>query len=155
MLSEYLNNIEHNNLPKALQTLSKDETALKAYVAILFDKSLFDKQDKVNALLDMSPKKIIRTVEKDPAYRLAMSLQAKAKELRDAMKPLATERVGLDRKYMQMQMDFQPNKRFYPDANFTLRVAYGKVDDYKPRDGVHYNYFTTLEGIQTQRWCAL
>lgn len=39
------------------------------------------------------------------------------------------------------------NKKYYPDANSTLRVAYGKVDGYEPRDGVFYNSYTTLEGI--------
>ena len=36
---------------------------------------------------------------------------------------------------------------FYPDANFTMRMTYGKVGDYSPRDAVHYNYYTTLKGI--------
>ena len=49
--------------------------------------------------------------------------------------------------YMKGQMEFQPDRRFYPDANFTLRVTYGKVKGYEPRDAVRYNYFTTLEGI--------
>lgn len=48
---------------------------------------------------------------------------------------------------MSALMEFQPDKRFYPDANSTLRVTYGKVDDYYPHDAVKYNYFTTLEGI--------
>ena len=38
-------------------------------------------------------------------------------------------------------------KKFYPDANFTMRVAYGNVDGYQPDDAVNFNYFTTLEGI--------
>ncbi len=44
-------------------------------------------------------------------------------------------------------MEFQTDRRFYPDANSTLRVHYGKVDDYNPRDAVHYQYYTTLSGI--------
>jgi len=40
---------------------------------------------------------------------------------------------------------------FYPDANFTLRVAYGQVDDFYPADGVHYDYYTTLDGIIEKR----
>ncbi|WP_245188696.1 S46 family peptidase, partial [Listeria monocytogenes] len=35
----------------------------------------------------------------------------------------------------------------YPDANLTLRVAYGKVEGYQPRDGVEYKHYTTLEGV--------
>lgn len=53
----------------------------------------------------------------------------------------------LDRLYMRAQMEMQPKKLFYPDANFTLRITYGKVDDYKPRDAVSYQHFSTLSGI--------
>jgi hypothetical protein len=41
----------------------------------------------------------------------------------------------------------QTKKLFYPDANSTLRVAYGKIAGFEPRDGVVYSYFTTLDGI--------
>ncbi len=48
---------------------------------------------------------------------------------------------------MKAQMEMHAEKRFYPDANLTLRIAYGEVDDYFPRDAVHYDHFTSLEGI--------
>jgi hypothetical protein len=48
---------------------------------------------------------------------------------------------------MKAQMLMQPEKRFYPDANFSLRVTYGLVEGYHPADAVYYDYFTTLEGI--------
>lgn len=54
---------------------------------------------------------------------------------------------SLDHLYMQAQMKMEPNKVFYPDANFTLRVAYGNVKGFKPRDGMIYDYYTTLDGV--------
>lgn len=39
----------------------------------------------------------------------------------------------------------------YPDANFTLRLTYGNVKSYDPRDAVHYNYYTTTDGILEKR----
>ncbi len=54
---------------------------------------------------------------------------------------------SLDHLYMQAQMKMQPNKVFYPDANFTLRVAYGKIKGFRPRDGIIYDYYTTLDGV--------
>ena len=54
---------------------------------------------------------------------------------------------SLNHLYMQAQMKMEPNKIFYPDANFTLRVAYGSVKGFKPRDGIIYDYFTTLDGV--------
>ena len=41
----------------------------------------------------------------------------------------------------------QPDRLFYPDANFTLRMTYGKVLPYSPADGVEYNYYTTMKGV--------
>ena len=43
--------------------------------------------------------------------------------------------------------EMQPKKVFYPNANSTLRFTYGKVGDYKAADAVHYNYFTTIDGV--------
>jgi hypothetical protein len=48
---------------------------------------------------------------------------------------------------MAAQMEMQPDKRFYPDANSTLRIAYGHVKSYQPADAVTYSWFTTLDGI--------
>jgi hypothetical protein len=44
-------------------------------------------------------------------------------------------------------MEMHPEKTFYPDANFTMRLTYGKVGDYYPRDAVHYLHYTTLKGV--------
>jgi len=51
------------------------------------------------------------------------------------------------RDYMQGQMDFEPDKAFYPDANLTLRIAYGHVEGYRPCDAVYYQPVSTLRGI--------
>jgi hypothetical protein len=53
----------------------------------------------------------------------------------------------LQRKYMQAQMDVFSEKKFYPDANSTLRVTYGQVKGYEPRDGVEYDHYTYLDGV--------
>jgi hypothetical protein len=44
-------------------------------------------------------------------------------------------------------MEMDPSRRFYPDANFTMRVTYGKVSPYIPGDAVRYDWYTTLDGI--------
>ena len=54
---------------------------------------------------------------------------------------------SLQRKYMAAQMELFPNKRFFPDANSTMRVTYGKVDGYKPKDAVCYEPVSYLEGV--------
>jgi len=51
------------------------------------------------------------------------------------------------RDYMRAQMAFEPEKAFYPDANLTLRVAYGHVEGYRPADAIYYHPVSTLRGI--------
>ena len=53
----------------------------------------------------------------------------------------------LNRTYMQAQMEVFSEKKFYPDANSTLRLTYGKVKGFNPRDAVHYDYYTYLDGV--------
>ncbi|MCX7862535.1 MAG: S46 family peptidase [Bacteroidales bacterium] len=49
--------------------------------------------------------------------------------------------------WTKAQMEMFPDSIFYPDANGTIRLTYGKVIDYYPRDAVHYDYYTTIDGI--------
>jgi Peptidase S46 len=60
---------------------------------------------------------------------------------------LQTEINKLQRTYMQAQMETFPKNTFYPDANSTLRVTYGNVKGYKPRDAVSYHFYTYLDGL--------
>ncbi|HPS63786.1 MAG TPA: S46 family peptidase, partial [Bacteroidales bacterium] len=69
------------------------------------------------------------------------------KEVAPAVTRITRQIDSLQRIYMAGQMEMQPDRAFYPDANSTLRVAYGKVADYSPADAVRYNYYTTLAGV--------
>jgi hypothetical protein len=44
-------------------------------------------------------------------------------------------------------MKMHPERAWSPDANSTIRLTYGQVGSYKPRDGVTYDYYTTLDGV--------
>jgi len=148
MIDEYIKGIEPNNLPDYFQVIQKKSKGnYQKYVDYLFDKSIFTDEQALIELIEEPDKKTLKKLSKDPAYQFAVSLKNKYDELKEASAELTSGLSALDRKYMQMQMDFEPDKTFYPDANFTLRVTYGKVDGYLPRDGVYYKYYTTLEGI--------
>ena len=54
---------------------------------------------------------------------------------------------SLQRDYTQAQLDVMTEKKFYPDANSTLRVAYGNVEGYSARDAVKYSYYTDMDGL--------
>ena len=60
---------------------------------------------------------------------------------------IRTKLAGLNRLYIAGIREMQTGKKLYPDANSTLRVSYGNVKGYEPRDAVQYDYYTTTEGI--------
>ena len=82
------------------------------------------------------------------ARHLALALDGFYKDsLAPQVRGIEQEIRLLYRDYMRAQMEFEPEKAFYPDANLTLRVAYGRVGGYRPCDAVTYSHVSTLRGI--------
>lgn len=126
----------------------KADNKYAAFACYCFSKSVLTNEDKFNEFLeDLSPKSHKKLL-KDPIYILMKDfVSVYQNELAVPFGAYQTELDSLNRIYMKAQMEFQEDELFYPDANFTLRITYGKVDNYFPKDGVEYNYFTTLDGI--------
>ncbi|MDA3942806.1 MAG: S46 family peptidase [Bacteroidetes bacterium] len=121
---------------------------VSSYVDQLFEKSIFTSQEEVDKLLQNFSHKQVKKILRDPAFEAYSSLRNFYDDkLGTPMKQLAARNDSLQRLYMLAQMQMQSDKRFYPDANFSLRITYGNVDGYHPADAVYYNYFTTLDGI--------
>ncbi|RFS20606.1 S46 family peptidase [Chitinophaga silvatica] len=120
----------------------------RAVTNILFTSSLAS-YDQLSKLLEQPYANVYAQLKEDPAIKFSMALRNTYVD--QVSKPLSTLQAkvnSLQRTYMQAQMDvFAGKKRFYPDANFTLRVTYGKVDGYSPRDAVNYDYYTYLDGV--------
>ena len=74
---------------------------------------------------------------------------------RENVAPIRKEQFGNlnvgNRKFVAGLREMEPNKSFYPNANFTMRVTYGTVGDYSGADAIHYDYITTAKGI-LQKW---
>ena len=144
MLKEYLANQPADFRPAFLNEIND----VDAYVDMLFKKSMFTSEEKVNDLLDHFKPNKIKKLQKDPALQAYQSMiDFYLNEVNPKMKPINDDLARMQRLYMKGQMLMEPEKRFYPDANFTLRVTYGKVEGFKPQDGKNYRHFTTLEGI--------
>ncbi|MFZ4400655.1 MAG: S46 family peptidase [Bacteroidales bacterium] len=127
---------------------SKFKDNFNQYADMVYNKSLMGSKEKLNNFLLHYKASDYRKIEKDPAYQLALSIYENyINNIQDHIISLNDKTDSLYRIYVKAMMEMQPGKRFFPDANSTLRVAYGKVNDYYPRDGVHYLYYTTIEGI--------
>ena len=117
---------------------------IDACVDDLYDHSIFTSEEKVMALLDdYAPEKIAS----DPAVVMARSVMEQYKRLSEALEePMKRYDEG-HRKYIAGLMLQQPKKAWAPDANFTIRLTYGRVLPYSPADGIEYSYYTTLKGV--------
>jgi hypothetical protein len=111
----------------------------------LFARSIFTDEKKVLALLGKFDSNKVR---KDPFYILAASASDLLdKKVRPDLSALNARLAVLNRTYMAAQMEQGSDKVFYPDANFTLRLSYGRIMGYESRDAVYYKHFTTLTGV--------
>ena len=144
LLKEYLKAQPTDFRPAFLNDI-KD---VNEYVDKLFAKSMFTDEVKVNDLLDNFKPNKAKKLADDPAMKIYQSLIGFYRdEVYDHISSLNGNIDRLRRIYMKGQMEMQTEKRLFPDANSTLRVTYGKVEGFKPKDGMTYKHFTTLEGI--------
>jgi hypothetical protein len=135
-------------VPVVKETNAKYKGDIKSWTTDIYKKSIFSDSTKLFAFLAGFERRDIRKIEKDPSYILASGIYTFSQ---NAFYPLVSgfnaANDSLQRLYIAAQMEMQPDKRFYADANSTLRVAYGNVKSYQPADGVEYKWFTTLDGI--------
>jgi hypothetical protein len=92
--------------------------------------------------------KILRKLENDPFSLVFKEYNSiYTDKLLPQVRKIKASIDSLDRIFMKAVMAYEPEKVFYPDANSTLRISYGKVNGYEPKDGIYYKYYTTSEGI--------
>ncbi|RKS97424.1 S46 family peptidase [Chryseobacterium defluvii] len=92
--------------------------------------------------------KLIKTLKKDPVYLLFTNLKETYMKAADPQYTSLQAKIdALQKKFMAQQMATDKDRKFFPDANSTLRVTYGKVKGSTPRDAVSYNYQTHLAGV--------
>ena len=112
---------------------------------VVFKKSVFSSEEKLNAFLDKPSAKML---EKDPAINMFTEGLNYYRTILGPQFAAANEKLSkAARLYVAGLREMNPDKAYFPDANSTMRVTYGNVLDYYPQDAVHYDYFTTLEGV--------
>jgi len=115
-----------------------------AFVEDIFAKSIFTSREKFESFLAKPNVKILR---KDPALIVSKSINNMRSNLSKDLEGFNADLSVGQRTYLAGVMEYMPDKTQYPDANFTMRLTYGKVLDYYPYDAVHYNWYTTLDGV--------
>ena len=113
-----------------------------AYVDYLYDNSVFADEQRALAAVASG-----RELKEDPAAVLSESIVGKMRELSKAQKEGRQKYADGHRLYIAGLMRMQPKKAWASDANFTIRLTYGRILPYNPADGIRYNYYTTLKGV--------
>ena len=145
MTEMYYNNIPKGMQPELLAKLVKKYDGNFAKIAsYVYTTSNFSTPEKVTAFLD---KPSLKTLEKDPAFILSNEYMASLMAASSKVRKENSEVKEANRLFVEGVREMQPNKKFYPDANSTLRFSYGKVMDYYPADAIHFDYITHLSGV--------
>jgi hypothetical protein len=132
-----------------VKTMAAEAGGYAALAKSLFEMSVFAQRSKFMGLLESKkPGEIAETLRNDPAFKLWERLQnLYASQIQPKLQELQPQITLLQRQYMAAQMEVFKEKRFFPDANSTLRLTYGKIRGFSPRDAVQYEFQTDLDGV--------
>ncbi len=145
MLPALAKALSPEELPALYRTIRDEYKGdYEAYVNDLFDRSIFSSRENLDKFLR---KPTVKAIDRDLATAYS---RAKLDALAEASKALAEANKGIDllhKAYVRGLNEMKLPVPSYPDANFTIRLTYGNVKSYNPKDGVHYKFFTTTDGI--------
>ncbi|MBU0488359.1 MAG: S46 family peptidase [Bacteroidetes bacterium] len=135
------------DLPESLQPdifkeiIKKHKGNFGDYVEKLYASSIYASLDNYTAFLK---KPDLKKLENDPAHRLMESVLVQYRATSGVQDKDFDEATRLFAAGLQ---EMYPDRKFYPNANSTMRCTYGSVLDYFPADAVHYSWQTTLDGV--------
>ena len=145
LLPLYAEMVAADALPGFYHTIQKDfKGNYDAYVDNLYDNSIFSNEANFNKFIN---KPSVKAIEKDPMKAFVASKYELGNKL---MQEAAASMKGMEllhKTYVRGLCDMYSPEPKAPDANFTIRLTYGNVKSYNPKDGVHYKYYTTLKGV--------
>ncbi len=144
----YSENIDNKYSPTQIQSNTSAPKSYKYLAEDLYTATALADKDKLMAILDMEPEQAIAKLREDEVFKLSSDWKkVYDKEVASPYNALNSQIDSLQRIYMKALMETFPEKRFYPDANSTMRVTYGQVKGYSPTDAVTYGPVTYLDGV--------
>jgi len=122
---------------------SKYDNNFEKYTEELYAKSIFGSQERLVKFFEEPKAKVL---EKDPLFQVSLDIFRMMGVISDEAGKTTEALSKGNRLFVGGLMEMEADKILYPDANSSMRLTYGTVGDYIPRDGVKYSYFTTLKG---------
>ncbi|SCY72234.1 S46 family peptidase [Flavobacterium caeni] len=143
LIAIYSKNYPAQFLPSGLSNI--DAAKLSADV---YGQSKMTSLDGVRQLLSGDAQTTLANLNNDPAFKLVKEMADKyTKEIAPKYDELNLKITALQRSYMKAQLELNKDARIFPDANGTLRVTYGKVKGYEPKDATIYTPISYLDGV--------
>ena len=128
---------------KAIMPLYTDDVDAKIY-----DKTRFTNLDSALVVLEGTTVEVLQKLNADAAYRYTKPfIYEFYSQVEPRFQSINNTINALQKVYMKAQMEVLPKQRYFPDANSTLRITYGQVKGYAPRDAVYYKPVSYLDGI--------
>jgi len=114
----------------------------------IFSSSMFFNQEKLIETLDKFNKKTIKKILNDPAYLYTWGIyESYVSKVRPSYVAFTDQEIPLMKTFVEGILVMFPERKTWADANSTLRITYGKLEDSAPRDGMSYTHYTTIDGI--------
>ncbi|MDR1757913.1 MAG: S46 family peptidase [Bacteroidales bacterium] len=118
------------------------------YADFIISKSVFASREKLEAVLShTNGKKMGKILMNDPAFVIGLSTYQRYQELGSMSRRANSAIAEGERYFVDGLLQMKKDHLFAPDANSTIRLTYGNVREYEPKDGVTYHYYTTLKGV--------
>jgi len=145
LISQYAQQVDPLYFPGFFSSIySKFKGDIESYLDNLYQKSVFTDESRFKKFIKNPKHKILL---KDPAFLGAFAAYNTYFQILEEYEDLEVRYLIASRKYQEGLMKMYPDSSFYPDANSTLRLSYGSISSYDPRDAVQYDYYTTLTGV--------
>ena len=115
------------------------------YAKNVFKRSFFSNKEKFFKFLE-NPS--FKKIERDPAYKTMMSIYNEYLKQISPTRSIVREELSEGRRlFISGLREMDTTKNYYPNANSTMRVTYGNIGDYIPAEAMHFDYYTTLDGV--------
>lgn len=151
LVKEFDANVPVSFKPEYFVSTLAQYPSVEAWADDMYSKSAFISEKDLGtaiAIVGAAEGDLAKAMDEDPAIMFYKALvDFYNGNIYPQYTSLNKEITLLYRDYMRGQMEFDKEKAFYPDANLTLRVAYGKIAGYSPADGIYYTPSSSIEGI--------
>ena len=145
MIAEYIRLVPKDKQPNVFADLHTTfEGDVNRFVDFIFENSVFGNEANLEKFL---ANQLPETLINDPILNFARSIKAEEASLREKQNTFNNAYYIARRAYLDGILEMDGAKTYSPDANLTLRLAYGQMKGYEPRDAVYYKPQTTVEGI--------